>query len=99
MKATTEKGIIGLIVLIIIALILAKYFLNFNVFSAAASPQGTETVGYTQQVLGTVWTYIATPVTFIWNQIVWPILSLGWQSFQAMLVWGQHNANTLSGTH
>jgi hypothetical protein len=99
MKGNAQKGIIGLIVLIIVALILAKYFLNFNIFSAAASPQGTATVSYTQQVLNTGWSYIAVPATFVWNQIVWPILSLGWQSFQAFLVWGKQNANNLSGSH
>lgn len=96
MKGNTQKGIIGLIVLIIIALILAKYFWNFNIFDAAASPQGAATVSYTQQVLSTIWSYIATPATFIWNQIIWPVLGLAWQSFQALLVWGQHNASTLS---
>jgi len=99
MKVTKEKGIIGIIVLIIVALILAKYFYNFNIFSAAASPQGTETVSYTQQVLGTIWSYIATPVTFVWNQIIWPILSIAWQNFQAILLLGQHSAGTLNTTH
>jgi len=100
MKGTTQKGIIGIIVLIIVALILAKYFYNFNIFEAAASPQGTATASYTQQVINTLWSYIGTPVTFVWNNIAWPILTLAWQNFQAILVWGQHNANTLSsGAH
>lgn len=99
MKGSKQQGIIGLILLIIIALILAKYFLNFSVFSAASSPQGTATVSYTQQVLSTIWSYIATPVSFIWNKIIWPILSLAWQSFQAILSNGQQSVNTLSGSH
>jgi hypothetical protein len=99
MKKGKQTGFIGIIVLIIIALILAKYFLNFNIFTAAASPQGTATVSYTQQVINTVWSYIATPVTFIWNQIAWPILSLAWQSFQSLLVWGKQNASTPIPTH
>lgn len=85
-----------MIILIIIALALLKYFLNWSVFDAAASPQGQQTVSYTHQVIYTVWHYISAPVIFIWERILWPVLSLVWSTFQAFISWGQHNASTPS---
>ena len=89
-----NRGFIGLLVLIIIALILLKYFLNWSVFDAAASPQGQATQSYTHQLFSTIWTYIGTPVRFAWSKIVLPILSLAWQSFQHFLDWGHTTAST-----
>ena len=61
----TDRGFIGFILLIIIALILAKYFYNFSVFQAASSPQGQQTISYTQQILNAIWSVI----TFIWKSL------------------------------
>ncbi|MES2214379.1 MAG: hypothetical protein V4465_03280 [Patescibacteria group bacterium] len=89
-----ERGFIGTIILVIIALALLKYFLNWSVFDAAASPQGKETVSYTHQVISTVWHYISAPVTFVWYKVLWPLLSMIWSTFQAFISWGQHTAST-----
>lgn len=90
-----DRGFIGLLVLIIIALALAKYFLDFDLFEAADSNQGRETVGYTGQVLRLIWTYIGEPVSFVWNRIVAPLAVLWWQTFKAFIVFGQGNISAL----
>jgi hypothetical protein len=84
-----EKGFVGIIILVIIALILLKYFMDFDVFAAADSEQGQETIGYTGQILRTTWSYIATPVTFAWNEIALPLLKILWGTFQAFITWSQ----------
>ena len=82
-----EKGIIHWIVLIIAGLALLKYFLGWDIFEAASSEEGRSTIGYVKQVVDTVWSYIAGPVTFVWNFIIWPILSFVWQSFLDFVEW------------
>lgn len=84
----SQGGFIGLLLLIIVALAALKYFLNFDIFSAAATPQGQGTISY----LGRLWDYVSPAVMFVWNQIMQPILSLAWQSLQAFLQWGKTNA-------
>lgn len=85
-----ERGFIGLIILLIIGLVLLKYFLNWSVFDAAASPQGQQTVSYTHELLSTVWSYVSAPATFIWQKIIWPILTLIWKNFNNFLAWGKN---------
>lgn len=84
-----KRGFIGTLILIIIALALLKYFFAFDVFDAAKSPQGQSTVGYIKNIIDVVWSYIAKPVLFTWNKIIWPLLMLGWNSLQALLHTGQ----------
>ena len=86
-----NKGFIKWIFLIIIALILLKYFLNWSVFDAATSEEGKGTITYIRDVFNFVWDYIAEPATFIWEKVTWPILSLAWDSFQELLEWGKSN--------
>lgn len=93
MQRSNDKGFIGLIILIIIALVLLKYFLNWSVFQAAATPQGQETVSYTHQIFNTIWSHVATPLTFVWERIFHPILSLAWSNFENFLSWGKMNAS------
>ncbi|MBX4195472.1 hypothetical protein KW796_00745 [Candidatus Parcubacteria bacterium] len=84
-----NRGFIGTIVLIIVALALAKYFLNFDVFSAAETPQGQSTVGYVKSIIDTVWHYISGPAVFVWSKIIWPILKLAYDNFQNLIHMGQ----------
>ena len=88
-----QKGFIGILILIIAALAALKYFLNWSIFDAAASEEGRSTIGYIRDVFNFVWSYLSFPVTFAWNEVVWPILKLGWQSLQAFIEWGRNNAN------
>jgi len=99
MERGKQEGFIGILILLIIGLILLKYFLNWSVFEAAATPQGQETVSYTHQLFTTIWSYIATPVTFTWNKIIWPFLILAWKNFQAFLEWGQHPTAACCSAH
>jgi hypothetical protein len=85
----TQKGFISWIILIIVALALLKYFFDWSIFDAAASEQGRGTISYIRDVLNTIWSYISTPVIFIWSQIIWPILEFTWQAFQALLAAGR----------
>jgi hypothetical protein len=87
-----EKGFIGIIILVVIGLVLLKYFYDWSVFEAAATPQGQETISYTRQVINTIWGYISTPVLFVWGNILWPLLNMIWHTFQAFLEWGHANA-------
>ncbi len=87
-----KGGFIGLIILIIIALIVLKYLYNFSVFEAAGTPQGQSTINYTQQVFGTIWSVIGPSVTFVQNQIFFPLVGVIWANFQSFLQWGQQNA-------
>lgn len=89
-----QGGFIGWLILIVIALAALKYFYDWSIFDAAASPEGQSTIAYIRNIFDYVWTYIKAPVTFAWNEIVWPIFSFAWDSFQAMLEWGRDNTSS-----
>lgn len=93
MEKRRDRGLIGTIILIIVALALLKYFLDWSIFEAAESPEGQETIGYTERLLHTLWSYIETPAVFIWERILWPVLELAWNSFESFLEWGRRSAN------
>jgi hypothetical protein len=83
---TNQSGFITLIIFFIIALALLKYFFNWSIFEASSTPQGQETVGYTRHVIDTIWFYLRTPIAWIWNNIIWPILGFVWRAFQDLIV-------------
>ena len=87
MKNTKQKGFITLIILIIIALALAKYFYSFDVFNAAATPQGQQTTSYIKQIFDFIWSFIGRPLTFLWDNVIKGILFkvflLGWDQLQS----------------
>lgn len=91
MNKKGSRGFIGWLMLIIIALALLKYFFNWSIFDAAASEEGRSTIAYIRDILNLVWSYLAAPVTFVWNEAVLPLLKLAWQSLQALLEWGNAN--------
>lgn len=70
-----NRGFIGLIFMIILGLAALKYFLDWDVFDAASSDQGKRTIDYVRQVVNVIWSVIEVPVTFIWNKLLWPLLS------------------------
>jgi hypothetical protein len=87
-----DDGFISWLILLIIALALLKYFFNWSIFDAANSEQGRGTILYIREVINLIWSYLAVPFTFLWREVVWPILHLAWQAFQAFLEWGRANA-------
>jgi hypothetical protein len=90
----TDRGFIKWIALAIIALALLKYFLNWSVFDAAESDQGKSTIGYTRDILNLIWSYIASPVIFIWEKIMLPLIDIIWNAFQTFLGWGRDVSST-----
>lgn len=70
-----DNGFIGILLLIIVGLTLAKYFFNWSIFDAAASEQGRGTIIYIRDVLNTAWSYIRDPIVLVWEKILEIILS------------------------
>lgn len=88
-----NEGFIMLIVMVIVGLAALKYFLNWDIFDAAASDQGQSTIGYIRNIVNTVWSYIGAPVVWIWDNVVWPLLTFAWESFQKLIQMGRANLN------
>jgi len=65
-----QRGFVGWIVLIIIALALLKYFFNWSIFDVANSEQGRNTINYIKDVSAFIWSYLRVPVTFLWQRII-----------------------------
>ncbi|MEK7461696.1 MAG: hypothetical protein AAB586_01355 [Patescibacteria group bacterium] len=65
-----NKGFVSWLILIIIALALLKYFLNWSIIDVANSEQGKNTINYVKDVLNIVWFYIKPAVMFIWRMIM-----------------------------
>lgn len=73
-----DGGFIGLIILIILGLAALKYFLDWDIFDAASTEEGQNTIGYIRNVINTVWSYIGSPLMWIWNEVAWPLISFVW---------------------
>lgn len=69
-----DRGFIGYIVLIIIALAALKYFFDWSIFDAAASEEGRATIDYVKNVLSFIWKYLSVPVNYIWGEVLQPLL-------------------------
>ncbi len=86
-----EGGFIGLIVLIILGLAALKYFFNWDIFDAASTSQGQNTIGYIRKVINFVWSYIGAPLNWIWDQIVWPLITLAWDTLRSLIATSRSN--------
>lgn len=84
-----QRGFISWIIIAFVALVLLKFFLNWDVFDAAASDQGKSTMLYARDLINLIWSYIGKPVVFVWERIFWPILHLAWENFQNLIEKGQ----------
>lgn len=76
-SVTNNRGFITTIILVIVAFILLKYFFDLE----------------PREAIDSVWAYIEKPVMFVWNRVIWPLLSLSWENFQHLL-----NNGTIPGT-
>jgi len=88
-----EKGfisIVGIVIIFFVALAALKYFLNWDIFDAAGSDQGQSTILYIRNIVNTIWSYIGAPVVFIWERVIWPIISLAWRNFEHFIEWGRN---------
>jgi len=84
-----DKGFVTTILIIIIALALLKYFLNWSIFDAASSEQGQSTIGYVRDILNTIWDHIGAPVAFVWNEVVKPLFEFAFSSLLQMIQEGR----------
>jgi hypothetical protein len=64
-----NRGFIGWLILIIIALALAKYFFDWSIFDAVNSEKGRETIEYIKNVIDVSWNWVKTTVMKIYGQI------------------------------
>ena len=75
MKMDRQGGfIIKYIILAVAALALLKYFFDWSIFDALASEEGQSTIDYIRKVLGYIWSYLSTPATYVWNEVIWPLI-------------------------
>lgn len=84
-----EGGFITLIIFLIIALALLKYFFDWSIFDATDTPQGQETVSYTRQLIDTVWFYLKTPALWVFHNILEPLLGIVWGFFKDFISWSE----------
>ncbi|NCN08060.1 hypothetical protein GW944_00625 [Candidatus Parcubacteria bacterium] len=66
----SQKGFIGWAILIIIALALLKYYLDWSIFDILSSEEGRATAEYIKKVISISWSYLQVPIAFIWDKIV-----------------------------
>ena len=64
-----DRGFVGLIIILIVALAALKYFLNWSIFDAVSTEQGKSTILYIRDVVNIVWHYLSVPVQFIWDKM------------------------------
>ena len=83
-----------LIVLIILSLAALKYFLNWDIFHAAASQHGSSTITYIRDIVNGIWSYIGYPLAYAWENVAWPLFLFAWESLQKMIEIGRANLNS-----
>ena len=64
-----DRGFVGTLVLIIVALMALKYFFDWSIFDALNSEAGRNTVEYIKEVIFTVWNFIQDWTLLIWDKI------------------------------
>jgi len=89
-----DSGFIGLIIIIILALAALKYFLNWDVFDAASTDQGQNTVGYVRNIVNTIWSYIGEPIAWIWREVAWPLFSFVWDNLLKLISTSRASLNS-----
>lgn len=80
-----QRGFINIIIVIILGLAAAKYFFGWSIFDAAETPEGQGTVVYIRKVLDTIWSYLSYPLTWIWNEVLEPLVRVGWDYLKEVI--------------
>ncbi len=70
-----NRGFVSYLILIIIALALLKYFFEWSLLDAIESERGRNTVLYIRQVLDLAWSYLSTPINYVWREVIWPLFN------------------------
>ena len=90
-KLHSEDGFIKLIILIVIILIILGYY-GYNIQDILQSPSVHNNLVYVWNGVKTLWiNVLATPATYIWNNIIVGIL---WKLFSAGI--GKVDINTIT---
>ena len=85
MKKNYNGGLIGIIVLIIIAILILSYF-GFDLKRIFTSPMVKDNFLYVWGIIKTIWTdYLSVPFTFLWNEALKPLIQIVWKAFVAGL--------------
>lgn len=63
-----------MIILIIIALGLLKYFFDWSLVDFLKSEQGKNVASFLKGILDTAWHYLSKPLAFLWDEVVWPMI-------------------------
>jgi hypothetical protein len=83
MRHSSNRGLVGIIVIIIVAILTLSYF-NIDLKSVAEKPQTQQNIEYATITSKTVWDkYMSKPATYIWNTIVVEYI---WKSFLANMI-------------
>lgn len=78
-----EVGSIKWIILIILALVIASYFFDFNIQEAVEDEQTQSNFNYIKNNLITYYeSYLKTPLDFFWNEIV---INIIWVNISGLL--------------
>ncbi len=83
MKKNGQRGFIGLIITLVVALALLKYFFDFNIIDFIKSPKVAEVFDYIKRAVLLVWNkFLLYPVVWFWDTIiiglVWEGLKMGY---------------------
>lgn len=86
-KTPKTKGFISLIITIVIALALAKYYFDFNIIDFLNSPKVVEVWTYIKKFFEIIWgNFIAEPFFYVWNEIIiglfWKWIVIGFDIFK-----------------
>lgn len=82
-KHVGEKGVIGLLIVLIVALALAKYFFHWSIIDFLKSPGFIDVFSYLKKAVLLIWNkLLLAPLRFIWNEVIvgifWKLVAGGY---------------------
>lgn len=83
-KNNNKKGFIRAIIIIIIALAIAKFVFNFNIIDFFKSPKAHETL-----------VYVGNVIKLVWEKYISVALKFGWDSGKVLLTYAWDNLSVI----
>ena len=82
-----ERGFISTIIVIVAALVLAKYYFDFNIIDFLKSPNVVEIWDYIKRFFEIIWNnFIKDPFFYLWDNIIvgvfWKWIVIGFDYFK-----------------
>jgi hypothetical protein len=69
-KIATDRGLVKMIIVIVVALLILSYF-GLNLRNIANAPTTQDNFGYVWGIVTDIWNnYLAKPATYVWNEII-----------------------------